>query len=82
MSIFLGSKKKDLIDKTRNGEGSKKHREKSDSSQSVLDSSVFSDGFHSPEFAKILVNCLKSIELQVKELFVLYQETKHSESKG
>ena len=75
MSIFLGSKKKDLIDKTRNGEGSKKHREKSDSS-------VFSDGFHSPEFAKILVNCLKSIELQVKELFVLYQETKHSESKG
>ena len=49
---------------------------------SVLDSSVFSDGFHSPEFAKILVNCLKSIELQVKELFVLYQETKHSESKG
>ena len=32
MSIFLGSKKKDLIDKTRNGEGSKKHREKSDSS--------------------------------------------------
>ena len=47
-----------------------------------LDSSVFSDGFHSPEFAKILVNCLKSIELQVKELFVLYQETKHSESKG
>ena len=62
MSVFLGSKKRDLSDKSRNGGDSKKHKENSDSASSLPDN-VFSDGFNSPECAKILINCLKSIEL-------------------
>ena len=55
----------------------KKRRENSDSTTSLPDD-VFSDGFSSPECAKILDNSLKSIELQVKDLFVLYEDTKNS----
>ena len=79
--FFLGSKKRDLSNKSPNGEDSKKHRENSDSANSLPDD-VFSDGFNSPECAKILINCLKSIELQVKEFFVLHEDTKNSQIKG
>ena len=81
MSFFLGSKKRDLSGKSWNGEDSKKHRDNSDSGSS-LPHDAFSDGFNSPECAKILINCLKSIELQVKELFVLHEDTKNSQIKG
>ena len=40
------------------------------------------DRFNSPECAKILINCLKSIELQAKEPFVLHEDTKNSQVKG
>ena len=76
MSFFLGSKNKDLSDKSRNGGASKKLRENSDNASSLPDD-VFSDNFNSPECAKMLVNCLKSIKLRVKELFVLYEDTKN-----
>ena len=61
MSFSLGSKKRDLIDKSRNGED-RKNTGNSGSASSLPDY-VFSDGFSSPECAKILVNCLKVIEL-------------------
>ena len=70
MSFFFGSKKRDLIDKSRNGEDSKKHRENSDSASSLPDD-VFNDSLNSPECAKILNNCLKSIELQGKKILKL-----------
>ena len=70
MVFFLGSNKRELSDKSRNGEDSKKHRENSNSASSLPDD-VFSDGFNSPECTKILINCLKSLELQVKDVFVL-----------
>ena len=78
--FLLGCKKRDLSNKSPNGEDSKKHRENSASFSSLPD--VFSDGFNSPECAKILINCLKSIELQGKELFVLHEDTKNSQIKG
>ena len=77
--FFFASKKRDLSDKSRNGEDSKKHRENSDSASSLPDD-TFSDGFNSPECPKILINCLKSIELQVKELFVLHEDTKNTKN--
>ena len=43
--FFGGSKKRDHCDKSRNGEDSKKHREKSGSANSSPDD-VFSDGFN------------------------------------
>ena len=50
MSFFLGSKKRDLSDKSKNGEDSKKHRE-----NKSLPDDVFSDSFKSPECTKILI---------------------------
>ena len=54
MSFFLGSTKRDLGDKSRNVEDSKKHRENSDSTNSLPDD-VFSDDFNPPECGKILI---------------------------
>ena len=79
MSFFLGSKKRDLSDKSKDGEDSKKVKE-SDSLSSLPDE-VFSDGLNSPELAKLLINCLKSIENQVKELFTFHKEAKESQIK-
>ena len=54
MSFFLGNKKRDLSDKSRDGEDSKKLRERSDSLSS-LSNEVFTDDLNSPELAKLLV---------------------------
>ena len=80
MSFFLGSKKRDLSDKSKDREDSKKVKE-SDSLSSLPDK-VFSDGLNSPELAKLLINCLKSIENQVKELFTFHEEAKESQIKS
>ena len=77
MSFFLESKKRDLSDKSRDGEDSKKVKE-SDSLSSLPDE-VFSDGLNSWELAKLLVNCLKSIKNQVKQLFTFHKEAKESQ---
>ena len=49
----MGSKKRDLSDKSQSGDERKKVRE---DSMSDLPDDVFEDGFNSPECAKILVN--------------------------
>ena len=77
MSFFLGSKKRDLSDKSRDGEDSKKLKR----SLSSLPDEVLSDGLNSPELAKLLVNCLRSIENQIKELFTFHEEAKESQIK-
>ena len=79
MSFFLGSKKGDLSDKSRDGEDLKKVKE-SDSLGSLPDK-VFLDGLNSPELAKLLVHCIKSIENQVKDLFTFQEEAKESQIK-
>ena len=80
MSFFLENRKRDLSDKSRNGEDAKKVKENAESTGSLSDE-VFSDGLNSPECAKILVNCLRNIENQVKELFILNEETKNAQIK-
>ena len=79
MSFFPEKQKRDLSDKSKDGEDSKKVKE-SDSLSSLPDE-VFSDGLNSPELAKLLINCLKSIENQVKELFTFHEEAKESQIK-
>ena len=74
MIFFLRNKKRDLSDKSRDREDSKKVKE-SDSLSSIPGEG-FSDGLNSPELAKLLVNCLKIIENQVKELFNFCEEAK------
>ena len=80
MSFFLANKKRDLSDKSRDGEDSKKRREQSDSLSSLSDE-VFADGLNSPELAKLLVCSLRNIEAQVKDLFKVNEETKISQIK-
>ena len=76
MSFFLRSKKRDLSDKSRDGEDSKKVKESN--SLSSLPDEVFADGLNSPE---LLANCLKSIENQVKGLFTFHEEAKEFQIK-
>ena len=80
MSFFLGNKKRDLGGKSRNGEDVKKVKENAESTGSLSDE-VFSHGLNSLECAKILVDCLINIENQVKELFILNEETKNAQIK-
>ena len=80
MSFFLANKKRDLSDKSRDGEDSKKRREQSDSLSSLSDE-VFTDGLNSPELAKLLLCSLRNIEAQFKDLFKVNEETKKSQIK-
>ena len=68
MCSFRGSKKRDLSDKSQNGEDSKKHRKNSDSVSSLPDY-VFSDGFDSPKCGKILIDHLKKYRIAAKRTF-------------
>ena len=54
MSFFLGNKKRDLSDKSKDGEDSKKIKESD--SLSSLPEEVFSDGLNSPALAKLHIN--------------------------
>ena len=67
MSFFSGSRKRDLSDKSKDGEDSKKVKE-SDSLSSLPDE-VFSDGLNSPELAKLPINCLKKYREPSKGAF-------------
>ena len=80
MSFFLRNKKTDLSDKSRNVEDAKKVKKSAESTGSLTDE-VFSDGLNSPESAKILENCLRNIKNQVKESFILNEETKNTQIK-
>ena len=82
MSFFLGKKKKDLSlsDESRNGEDANKIKENAKSTGS-LSNEIFSDNLNIPECPKILVNCLRDIEKQVRELFIVSEETKNAQIK-
>ena len=64
-----------MSDKSRNGGDAKKVKEIAKSTFSLSDE-VFSDGLNSSECAKILLNCLRNIENQLKEFSVVNEETK------
>ena len=64
-----------MSDKSRNGGDTKKVKETAKSTFSLSDE-VFSDGLNSSECAKILLNCLRNIENQLKEFSVVNEETK------
>ena len=49
---------------------------------SDLPDDVFEDGFNSPECAKILVNCMRNMEQQIKELIFISDDTKKARIKG
>ena len=83
MSFLGGGKKRDLSDgsKSRDGDDSQKVKEQYESINSMPDD-VFTDGLSSPNCAKILINCLRNIETQVKDLYDCFDVLKNSHIKG
>lgn len=79
MSFFLVSKERDLSNKSRDEEDSKKVKESD--SLSSLPNEIFSDRLNSSELAKLLLNCLKSVENRVIQPFTFHEKAKGSQIK-
>ena len=75
------SKKRDLSDKSSNGEDPKKQREGSLDEQKTPDE-VFKDSFDSPDCMKILYNCMQNIEKKLEVLDSKLEATHRSQIKG
>ena len=71
-----------MSDQSCNGEEPKKAREGSLNDSSVSLDDVFTEGIKLPEFLHILVNCMKSIEAKVKEIWEMNQATQDNQIKG
>ena len=78
------AKKRDLSDQSNNGDEPKRLREESSASSSSPDSpsDVFQESLKSPDCMKILLNCFKNLDKQVKELYVLAQSNNEKHIKG
>ena len=83
MSFFGGGKKRDLSDgsKSKDVDDCKKVKEQYDTINSMPDD-VFIDGLSSPTCAKMLLNCLKTIETRVADLYSLFDVLKDNQVKG
>ena len=80
-------KKRDLSNKSENGEDAKKIRDGSLNSSQISQTSdipdqVFAGSLESPECVTNLFNCIKNVEKQIKEIFVSTNETKDIQIKG
>ena len=78
------AKKRDLSDQSNNGDEPKRLREKSLASSSSPDSpsDVFQESLKSPDWMKILLNCFKNLDKQVKKLYILAQPNNEKHIKG
>ena len=78
------AKKRDLSDQSNNGDEPKWLREESSASSSSPDSpsDVFQESLKSPDCMKILLNCFKNLDKQVKELHILAQSNNEKHIKG
>ena len=74
-------KKRDQSDQSQGGDERKKVKEGS-SASSTGDTDVFGDGLESADCKAILFNCLKTLEVKVKEIFDLANTTNESQIKG
>ena len=78
------AQKRDLSDQSNNGNEPKLLHEESSASSSSPDSlfHVFQESLKSPDCMKILLNCFKNLDKQVKELFILAQSNNEKHIKG
>ena len=75
------SKKRDLSDKSNNGEDPKKQRQGSLDEEKSPDE-VFKDSLDSPGCVKILFNCMQNIERKVEVLDLKLEATHQSQIKA
>ena len=78
------AKKRDLSDQSNDGDEPKRLCEESSASSSSPDSpsDVFQESLKSPDCMKILLNCFKNLDKQVKELYILAQSNNEKHIKG
>ena len=76
------SKKRDFSNQSCNGEEPKNVREGRLNDSSVALDYVFTEGMKSPECLHILVNCMKNIEVKIKETCEMNQVTQDNQIKG
>ena len=78
------AKKRDLSDQSNDGDEPKRLREESSASSSSPDSpsDVFQGSLKSPDCIKILLNCFKNLDKQVKELYILARSNNEKHIKG
>ena len=81
------SKKKDLSDQSKEGNSGdepKKIRQEKSSIESFSEMSddVFAESLKSPACVKILINCLRNAEKQMKEIFLLAKSTQEQQIKA
>ena len=76
LKSYFGSKKRDLSDKSNDGDEQKKAKERNlDLSINQDDADVFSEGIDSPRCASILYDCLNGrirCEIFLSEYFMKY----------
>ena len=78
------AKKRDLSDQSSDGDEPKRLCEESSASSSSPDSpsDVFQESLKSPDCMKILLNCFKNLDKQVKELYILARSNNEKHIKG
>ena len=78
------AKKKDLSDQSNNDDEPKRLCEESSASSSSPDSpsDSFQESLKSPDCMKILLNCFKNLDKQVKELYILAQSNNEKHIKS
>ena len=78
------AKERDLSNQSNNGDEPKRLHEESSASSSSPDSpsDVFQESLKSPDCMKILLNCFKNLDKQVKELYILAQSNNEKHIKG
>ena len=82
---FFERKKRELSNKSDDGDNTKKAREQSSLEKSIdadYTGDIFTEGLKSEECVAILYNCMKNIESKMKELITNSQDMKERQIKG
>ena len=82
---FFERKKRELSNKSDDGDNSKKTREQSSLEESIdtdCTGDIFTEDLKSEDCVAILYNCMKNIESKMKELITNSQDMKERQIKG
>ena len=82
---FFERKKRELSNKSDDGDNTKKAREQSSLEESIdadYTGDIFTEGLKSEDCVAILYNCMKNIESKMKELITNSQDMKERQIKG
>ena len=82
LKSYFGSTKRDLSDKSNDGDKQKKAKECTLELSLNQDADVFPEGINSPRCVSILYDCLKNLVKKVNEIHLLSPTTNDAQIKG